>query len=98
VVGVYSTRYQWTKITGGAAIPGLPNWVAGATDADQAARFCSNHSFTGGPVVLVQFVQDRFDHDLACPGSDAVLRPRAAPQPDLLTSLLQALGLLPKAG
>jgi hypothetical protein len=98
VVGVYSTRYQWSKITGGASIPGLPNWVAGATDADQASRFCSTRSFTGGPVLLVQFVQGRFDYDVACPGSDAVLRPRPAPQPDLLTSLLQALGLLPKAG
>lgn len=98
VVGAYSTRYQWTKITGGASLPLLPNWAAGARNAQQAAAFCADRTFTGGPVMLVQWVEGRFDHNYPCPGSDAVLRPAPAPpQPDLLTGLLQQLGLLPKS-
>ncbi len=66
-VGVYSTDYQWGQITGGARIPELYNWVAGARDADQAARWCvPSSTFTGGPVVMVQWVQDDLDHDYAC--------------------------------
>jgi hypothetical protein len=66
-VGVYSTEYQWGKITGGVQIPELYNWVAGARDAAQAARWCApDSSFTGGPVVLIQWVQDDLDHDHAC--------------------------------
>ncbi|HWC11647.1 MAG TPA: hypothetical protein VG455_10525 [Acidimicrobiales bacterium] len=103
VVGAYSTRYQWTKITGGASLPTLPNWVAGARNLEQAAAFCADRTFTGGPVMLVQWVEGRFDHDFPCPGSDAVLRPAGGPasppttEPDLLTALLQQLGLLPKS-
>ncbi len=99
VVGAYSTRYQWNKITGGASLPLLPNWVAGARNAQQAATFCADRTFTGGPVMLVQWVEGRFDHDYPCPGSEAVLRPTAPQpaQPDLLTALLQQLGLLPKS-
>jgi hypothetical protein len=66
-VGVYSTRYQWGQITGGARLPDLPNWVAGARDGEQAARWCSpERSFTGGPVLLVQWVQDDLDHNVLC--------------------------------
>jgi hypothetical protein len=96
-VGIYSNRYQWTKITGGARIA-VPNWAAGARNAGEAAQFCSTRTFSGGPVLLVQYVADGFDHDLACPGADAVLRPAAPPLggPDLLGGLLRALGLAPK--
>ena len=66
-VGVYSTDYQWGRITGGAHIPDLFNWLAGARDAGQAARWCGpDSSFTGGPVILVQWVEDGLDHDHAC--------------------------------
>lgn len=66
-VGIYSTRYQWGQITGGASLPSVPNWVAGARDANEAASFCDpQHSFTGGPVLLVQFPDNRFNGDLAC--------------------------------
>jgi hypothetical protein len=104
LVGVYSTRYQWTKITGGASLPTLPNWAAGARNPDEAAGFCSTRSFTGGPVLLAQFVEGAFDRDYACPGAEAVLNPSAAvPAPttapnalgDLLQSLLKGLGLNP---
>lgn len=76
VVGLYSTRYQWGVITGGASFPGLANWVPGAGSAAQAATFCSaSFSFSGGPVMITQFVTHGFDFDYACPGSDAVLHP-----------------------
>ena len=66
-VGVYSTDYQWGKITGGAHIPELFNWLAGARDAAQAERWCAPDStFTGGPVVMVQWVENDLDHDHAC--------------------------------
>lgn len=104
VVGIYSTRYQWGRITGGAAVPSLPNWVPGARDADQAAGFCTpGRSFTGGPVVVVQYVNQGFDHDYPCPGSDSILHPpQPAPPPQpaglgaVVAGLLRLLGLGPK--
>ena len=102
VVGAYSTRYQWTKITGGASIPALPNWYAGARHAEQAAAWCADHTFSDGPTMLVQWVEGGFDRNFPCVGSDLVLG-RATPgtepppQTDLLTELLRKLGLAPKA-
>jgi hypothetical protein len=65
VVGIYSTRYQWTVITGGAQVPVL-NWIAGARDlADAKTRCTPAWSATGGPVVLTQFVAG-FDTNYAC--------------------------------
>jgi hypothetical protein len=63
-VGVYSTAWQWGRITGGAAL-GMPVWVAGAADAGDAYGQCWS-SFTGGPVVYVQFPLDGQDADIAC--------------------------------
>ncbi|MDQ6617436.1 MAG: hypothetical protein M3083_22480 [Actinomycetota bacterium] len=68
LIGIYSTRYQWGVITGGASIPSVPNWVPGAQSAAQAPSFCAaRRSFTGGPVVMAQFTTD-FDYDYLCPG------------------------------
>ncbi|HTJ76128.1 MAG TPA: hypothetical protein VL337_12280 [Acidimicrobiales bacterium] len=64
-VGIYSTGYQWAVITGGAWLPWLPNWVAGAGDPDSAAALC-RASFTGGPVELVQYGLGGLDADYAC--------------------------------
>lgn len=65
VVGIYSTRSQWTTITGGAQLP-LANWVAGARSAGEArARCAPAFSATGGPVVLSQYFGP-FDADVAC--------------------------------
>jgi hypothetical protein len=65
VVGIYSTKYQWTKITGGAQLA-VPNWIAGARDLAEAKSRCSPAwSATGGPVVLNQFVAG-FDTNYAC--------------------------------
>jgi hypothetical protein len=65
LVGIYSTRFQWTRITGGAQLP-LANWVAGARNAAEAKSRCTpDWSASGGPVVLTQFF-GQFDGDYAC--------------------------------
>lgn len=65
LVGIYSTRYQWTQITGGVQLP-LANWVAGASSVTEARARCSSaSSATGGPIVLTQFF-GAFDGNYAC--------------------------------
>ncbi|MEW6152916.1 MAG: hypothetical protein AB1673_02850 [Actinomycetota bacterium] len=99
-IGVYSTGYQWGVITGGASMPELPNWVAGARNGEQAATWCGpERSFTGGPVALVQWVQDDLDHNHAClplPVSTAAA-PSVRVAPSLAALLKDVLTLnLPK--
>jgi hypothetical protein len=71
-VGIYSTRYQWNLITGG---PGMtrgwfsanPVWLAGYDDRADARDGCGDESFTGGPVLLTQFLgKDGFDSNVRC--------------------------------
>jgi hypothetical protein len=101
VVGVYSTRYQWGRITGGASRPDLVNWVPGAGSRAAAAARCSaGYSFSGGPVMVTQFVSENadVDYDYPCPGSDAILRPSGPPGGGLgglLNGVLSLLGLAP---
>lgn len=65
VVGIYSTHYQYTRITGGAPLA-VPNWVAGAANLDDAKTRCTlAWSATGGPVVLSQAF-GAYDIDYAC--------------------------------
>ncbi len=79
-VGLYSTAYQWRQIVGGtldvvpgavpavgAALLGLPSWLAGASDAEDARRRCADATgLTGGPVVMVQHIVDELDHNESC--------------------------------
>ncbi len=65
-VGVYSTASQWRQITGGLVLPGLPNWVAGASSLSTAPLYCGA-SFSGGPTRLVQYSKRGFDVNYACP-------------------------------
>jgi opacity protein-like surface antigen len=65
--GIYSTKRQWNQITGGASFPLVPNWVAGAGDADEARDLCDPaSSFTGGAVELVQYPAGPYNADHAC--------------------------------
>ena len=65
-VGAYSTASQWKQITGGESVA-VPNWVPGASSASQALSWCTpSHSFTGGPVTLVQYPAGSFNGDAAC--------------------------------
>jgi hypothetical protein len=71
-LGIYSTSYQWTQITGGPSVVGtrfahISNWLAGYTSQANAQAGCSNPSFTGGPVVYTQFPSGNFDADFKCP-------------------------------
>jgi len=110
-VGIYSTGYQWGQITGGAALVEVPNWVAGARNRGQAETWCGpERSFTGGPVLLVQWVEGDLDHNHVCAPLPTV-SPRPLPGPagpagldvvleDLLSlnlpKLLGDLGLAPR--
>ena len=65
-VGIYSTPYQWSQVTGGVQLgAAVPNWVAGALNAKRAPALCSS-SFSGGKVLLVQYPSGGFDADYAC--------------------------------
>ena len=66
-VGFYSTGYQWGQITGGSeAFARNPSWVAGAQTQRTAKRYCSGSGFTGGPIVLTQYIASGFDADYRC--------------------------------
>ena len=70
-VGIYSTSFQWSQVTGGTTITGSrfvdsSSWVAGNRDAASAQSLCGTVGFTGGPVRLAQYPQSGFDGDIAC--------------------------------
>lgn len=71
-VGIYSTTYQWDAITGGPKIAGhgfrnVPVWYAGFDNYADAVAGCGHRSFTGGRVLLTQYLApDGFDGDVAC--------------------------------
>jgi hypothetical protein len=79
-IGIYSTRYQWGKITGGLQFPSLPNWVAGARSGQDAPGFCDK-SFTGGPVWLVQYIANNLDNNYVCEAAAAAPPPPPPPPP-----------------
>ena len=65
-IGVYSTSYQWSVITGGYQAPVDANWVAtGQSTLKRAKSRCASAGFTGARVWLVQYVAT-YDHDYAC--------------------------------
>ncbi len=71
-VGVYSTNYQWNAITGGPKITrgrftANPAWLAGFDGHADAVTGCGFRSFTGGPVLMTQYLgPDGFDADVWC--------------------------------
>jgi hypothetical protein len=73
-VGIYSTPYQWTVITGAgsaarAHFGGLPQWLAGYGSRAAAIAGCADPGFTGGPVAMTQYLgRDGFDADAVCRG------------------------------
>ena len=66
-VGIYSTGYQWHKITGGLSVSGVrANWVAtGSPSAGDAPTHCGV-GFSGAPVWFVQYLQGGFDTNYVC--------------------------------
>jgi hypothetical protein len=66
-VGFYSTPQMWGRITGGATeFDDHPAWHAGARDMEDARERCDEAAFTGGELVMVQWVEDGLDHNLRC--------------------------------
>jgi hypothetical protein len=70
-VGIYSAPADWVAITGLSAemsrpyFPTEPDWVGGATTRLQALGNC-RESFSGGRVLLTQYVAGLFDVDIRC--------------------------------
>ena len=66
-VGIYSTGYQWRKITGGLPVSGVrANWVAtGSLGREGAPAHCGT-GFSGAPVWLVQYLQGGLDTNYVC--------------------------------
>ena len=70
-VGVYSTPALWEAVVGDLAL-GLPEWrAAGQTSREEALSRCGEDwSIQGGPGVMGQWVQDRRDMNVTCPGQE----------------------------
>lgn len=68
-VGIYSTPVLWADVVGDLAL-GLPEWrAAGETSQEEALSRCGDDwVIQGGDAVLAQWVADRRDHDVTCPG------------------------------
>src|SRR3954463_13876849 len=62
-VGLYSTAWQWTQITGGTGshFAQNPDWVAGYADRSAARAACANAGFAAGPVRLTQYKTNNLD-------------------------------------
>lgn len=67
-VGFYSTPRMWERLVGSTdAFADHPAWHAGASDEQDARRRCADErAFTGGELRMVQWVEDRLDHNLRC--------------------------------
>lgn len=70
-VGIYSTPALWAGIVGDLTL-GLPEWrAAGQTSrAEALARCGADWSIQGGEAVLGQWVEDRRDQNVTCPGQE----------------------------
>ena len=64
-LGVYSTPYQWSLITGGYRLEDMASWVAGARSERTAQANCRN-TITGGPVLLSQYGGKGYGKNVAC--------------------------------
>jgi len=72
-VGLYSTAYQWSEITGNYIDPfssnlnGLANWRPSGTTLKNAQRNCRVTPLTvGGYISLTQYVVKNLDHNHSC--------------------------------
>lgn len=70
-VGFYSTPYMWSEIVGDYAT-GAPEWrAAGETSRAEALDRCGEDwSIQGGSALMGQWVEDRRDHNVTCPGQE----------------------------
>ena len=72
-VGVYSTPYQYGKITGNEQL-NIPVWSAGADGLGNVAKYCAERGFGGHPATLIQLLPGQYDPNVACPGAGPMSR------------------------
>jgi hypothetical protein len=74
-IGYYSIGSLWTRVVGSLRT-GAPEWrPAGERGLGEALSRCGDDwSFGGGPGVLGQWVEDRRDRNVTCPGAMPDLR------------------------
>jgi hypothetical protein len=80
-VGIYTYALAWRQITGGMILD-VPLWAPGHSRARtftgkmrQTAESCSRAGFTGGPLVMTQWVWRNRDHNVTCPAIESVTTP-----------------------
>jgi hypothetical protein len=67
-IGFYSTQHQWNQITGGTdAFATYPAWHAGARTLRGAMANCRDVPFTGGALVMTQYLERGLDANFLCP-------------------------------
>lgn len=69
-IGVYSTPSLYQRVVGDLALGGVPEWrAAGQTSRTEARNRCGDDwSIQGGPAVMGQWVEERRDQNITCPG------------------------------
>jgi hypothetical protein len=79
--GIYTYALAWRQITGGMILD-VPLWAPGHSRARtfagkmrQTIDSCSRIGFTGGPLVMAQWVWRNRDHDVTCPAIETVTTP-----------------------
>ena len=79
--GIYTYALAWRQITGGMTLD-VPLWAPGHSRARtfagkmrQTAASCARAGFTGGPLVMTQWVWRNRDHNVTCPAIATVTTP-----------------------
>ncbi len=79
--GIYTYALAWRQITAGMTLD-VPLWAPGHSRARtfagkmrQTIDSCSRVGFTGGPLVMTQWVWRNRDHDVTCPAIETVTAP-----------------------
>ena len=79
--GIYTYALAWRQITAGMTLD-APLWAPGHSRARtfsgrmrQTIDSCARLGFTGGPLVMTQWVWRNRDHDVTCPAIETVTTP-----------------------
>ncbi|KRB74136.1 hypothetical protein ASE01_19335 [Nocardioides sp. Root190] len=74
-IGVYSTPSLYARVVGDLDLGGIPEWrAAGQTSRAEALNRCGpDWSIQGGTAVMGQWVEQRRDQNITCPGIAADL-------------------------
>lgn len=69
-VGIYSNRYQYSRIAGSTVFPGIPLWIPAVMgDTSNLLTDCSSApTFAGGYVAMLQ-TTNTYDENIICPGT-----------------------------